>query len=103
MRLMLSVLSRAVIVCLLLSLVSSGCAQTITGTIVGVVADPSGAAITNADITLTNATTGTQRKTTSLANGEFVFNTVDPGRYNVSVSAPGFKTLERTDLNLTAT
>jgi hypothetical protein len=76
---------------LLLVVVTSGYAQTISGTIVGVITDPSGAAIVDADVTLTNANTGTQRKTKSLANGEFVFSTLDPGRYNVSVAAPASK------------
>ncbi|MCX6631646.1 MAG: carboxypeptidase regulatory-like domain-containing protein, partial [Candidatus Solibacter sp.] len=55
-----------------------------------------------ADITLTQTTTGVQRKAQTTASGDFVFNSVAPGVYSVTVEAPGFKKLERTAVNLSA-
>ena len=36
------------------------------------------------------------------ASGEFVFTTLQPGPYSLKVEAQGFKSLEKTDLQLTA-
>jgi hypothetical protein len=76
--------------------------QTITGSIVGTVTDPTGGAVVNADVTLTFNATGFQRKTKSLASGDFAFNAIDPGSYSLSATSAGFKTSERTGINLTA-
>ena len=77
-------------------------AQTITGSIVGTVTDPSSLAIANADVTLTFTSTGFQRRTKSLSSGDFAFNAIDPGTYSITVTSSGFKTSERTAINLTA-
>lgn len=77
-------------------------AQTITGTIVGTVTDPSGAAVVGADVTATQTTTSAQRKTKALADGNFTVSALEPGTYDLSVSAPGFKTVDKTGLVLTA-
>jgi hypothetical protein len=77
-------------------------AQTTTGSIVGTVLDPSGATVVNAEVTLTRVGTGAQRQVKSLASGDFAFNAVVPGEYSIAVVAAGFKKLERTGLNLTA-
>jgi hypothetical protein len=82
--------------------VSTAAAQTTSGAIVGTVADPSGSAVVAADVTLLQTTSGVQRKTQTQANGEFAFNSVDPGAYTLTVESKGFKRMERTSLNLTA-
>lgn len=56
----------------------------------GSVTDPSGAAVPGADITLTAASTGAQRTTTSNANGLYQFLDVPPGDYKLEASAKGF-------------
>jgi hypothetical protein len=76
--------------------------QTITGSIVGTVTDPTGASVVNADVTLTFTATGFQRKTKSLASGDFAFNAIDRGNYSLSATSAGFKTSERAGINLTA-
>lgn len=63
-----------------------------TGTISGVVVDPSGAAIPNAQITATSNTQGTQRQTVSGAAGGFSLSAVPIGQYTLTISAPGFAT-----------
>jgi hypothetical protein len=77
-------------------------AQTVTGVIGGRVLDPSGLAIPSAAVTLTNEATGDARQSKTDASGDFVFTAVLPGRYTVAVEAAGFKTLRKTNLNITA-
>jgi hypothetical protein len=76
--------------------------QAITGSITGSVFDPSSAAVLAATITLTEAETGVERKTSTNDHGDFVFNSVPPGAYTVKIEAAGFKTLEIPAINLIA-
>src|SRR5262245_31633583 len=78
-------------------------AQTTSGTIVGSVRDSSDLAVVNAEIRLTQTTTGATRRSATNERGDFTFTSVAPGGYSVTVSSPGFKTLERKGVNLTAT
>src|SRR5262245_52196780 len=77
--------------------------QTTNGTIVGSVRDTSDLAVVNADIRLTHSTTGVTRRSASNDRGDFTFTNVVPGAYSLSISSPGFKTVERKGINLTAT
>ncbi len=63
-----------------------------TGTIQGTVADPSGAVIPEATVTITEAATHVQRASRSDSGGVYVFPNIDIGTYSVNVSAPGFQT-----------
>lgn len=65
--------------------------QITTGQIAGTVTDTSGAVIPNAKITLTNGATGVSQSTTSGATGAYLFPAVNPGIYNMNVTAPGFQ------------
>ena len=58
--------------------------------------DPSGLAIAGATVTLIGNATTVQRKTETLATGDFAFNTVQPGVFQIKVEAAGFKKFERT-------
>ncbi len=69
-------------------------AQISTGNIYGKVADQQGGALPGATITLTGATIGA-RTTTSGANGEFRFLSLDPATYTLSVAMGGFATTQR--------
>jgi hypothetical protein len=69
-------------------------AQISTGNIYGKVADQQGGALPGATITLTGATIGA-RTTTSAANGEFRFLSLDPATYTLSVAMGGFATTQR--------
>ncbi len=66
-------------------------AQT-AGSISGHVADPTGAVIPGATVTLTNVATDTVRTTVTTSAGDYHFFAVPPGAYNVSVSHSGFQT-----------
>ena len=70
----------------------------ISGDIAGTVTDPSGAAVPNAKVTVTNPTNGEVKTATSGNTGEFRVSLLSPGTYKVSVTAAGFQT---TDQNIT--
>jgi Carboxypeptidase regulatory-like domain len=69
-------------------------------TIVGTVTDPTGAAVANASITITNTETGAARTVPTNGNGEYVAPDLIIGRYNVRAAAAGFKASEQKDLVL---
>jgi outer membrane receptor protein involved in Fe transport len=62
-----------------------------TGSITGVIRDASGATIPNATITLTNKDTGSKQVQTSSGDGQFNFNALNLGNYELSVEAAGFR------------
>jgi outer membrane receptor protein involved in Fe transport len=66
-------------------------AQATTGSLRGTVLDASGAAVAGASISVTNASTGSEVKTTSSGEGTFEVSNLLPGTYNVTVEAPNFK------------
>ena len=61
------------------------------GTMRGQVADPSGAVIPQASLTVISAA-GVSRTGTSDASGQYVISGLAPGQYTVTVEAPGFST-----------
>jgi len=66
-------------------------AQKFTGTISGVVTDPAGAVVPNADVTVTNASTAESRTAKTGAGGEYTIAGLNPGTYDVTIKAPSFK------------
>jgi hypothetical protein len=60
------------------------------GTIEGSVADPSGAAVAGATVTLHNAVTGYRQSTACDAAGTFRFTNIPPNSYHLEVAAHGF-------------
>lgn len=77
-------------------------AQTTSGNISGRVVDQSDAAIPNAEVTLTNQLTSQQLTTTTDKSGNFVFASIQPGTFSVTVRSAGFKQFDKKDLQLTA-
>ena len=65
-------------------------AQGTNGTLTGQVVDPSGAAIPEASITLTNVGTSFPQTVTTDGTGIYVFKLVQPGNYMLTVVARGF-------------
>ena len=89
------------IAAVLLLLPTSRClARTDQGAITGVVQDPTGAVIPNADVTVTNVDTGLVLDTKSNSSGVFVFSPLKIGNYTVSASAAGFQTVSHENLHL---
>jgi hypothetical protein len=63
-----------------------------SGDIKGVVTDASGAVVTNATVTATDAEKGLQRTGTTDKSGEYRISGLAPAGYDVSVAASGFST-----------
>jgi len=70
------------------------------GTIVGTVTDPSGAAVPNVKVTLTNAETGGAHIETTNSSGQYVAPDIHIGHYTVRGEATGFKVAEEKDVVL---
>ena len=66
-------------------------AQTSRGTVTGLVNDQSAAVVATAGIELKNTINGVTRSTQTNGSGLYRFDAVDPGTYEVTVTAPGFK------------
>jgi len=66
-------------------------AQGTTSRITGTVLDPSGAPVPNVSVKLTSEETNLAFETRTADNGAYVFDSVKPGPYAVSVEAQGFK------------
>ncbi len=79
----------------------AGFAQTSRANLSGVIADPSGAQIPNARLTITNTETGAVRTSTSNASGVYSAPSLVPGKYSVKISARGFSTEIVNDVVLT--
>ena len=62
------------------------------GTIEGTVADPSGAAVPKAAVTIHNAITGYRQSATAAADGSFRITNIPPNPYQLEVTAAGFST-----------
>jgi hypothetical protein len=71
-----------------------------TTSVRGTVTDPSAAAIPNATVRLVSGETGIERTTNSGLEGDYVFSQVLPGTYRLIVEAPGFRKLERENVQL---
>jgi hypothetical protein len=79
----------------------SGIASSQTfGEITGDVTDPSGAAVPNAAVTVTNMATNLTRQTTTNSSGLYVFPDLVPGTYEVKVVVSGFDTSVRSKIVL---
>lgn len=66
-------------------------AQTLTGTISGVVIDASGGVVPHAEVKATNEATGQTWTAASGSSGEFQLQNLPAGSYTMEVSAPGFQ------------
>ncbi len=85
-----------------LALTFSAFAQVQNGQFTGAVSDPTGAAIANAKVTVTNLGTNLSVTVTSNANGAYSATQLPVGSYKLTAEAPGFKRLTDTNVTLNA-
>jgi Carboxypeptidase regulatory-like domain/TonB dependent receptor-like, beta-barrel/TonB-dependent Receptor Plug Domain len=90
----------AMVACLLLSCASLWGQVTATASLQGTVQDKTQAVIANGAVTITNKETGATRTTKTSGAGEYKFDPLAIGIYNVKVSASGFSTAEAKDVEV---
>src|SRR5215470_13170653 len=76
--------------------------QTTSASIFGQVKDSQGGVLPGATVTLTSRTQAYSLNTTSDAEGRFAFPIVRPDLYSLKISMQGFKTSERTNVQVNA-
>jgi len=76
-------------------------AQVLYGSIVGTVLDQSDAVVPQATVAITSKDTGVSRETKTDPAGRYALVNVLPGRYQLRVSASGFRTVTREDVTVT--
>jgi hypothetical protein len=86
-----------VVTCLCLLAAASMMAQTTvgTGSIVGTITDPTGAVVSGARITITNAGTGQANVLTTNATGSYNSGALPPGNYRVQVAVKSFSGVDQ--------
>ncbi len=77
-------------------------AQTITGTLLGTVTDPSGNVVVGAAVTVTQEGTGERWSASTNTTGAFTLPSLLPGAYTVTVESPGFQKFEKKNNILSA-
>ncbi len=94
--------SGTLLLCLFVVSLATGVAfgQADQGAITGLVQDPTGAVIPNAQVTLINVNTGLQLQTQTDGSGNYVFSPIKIGTYSVSVTAPGFSKTTQENIQL---
>ncbi len=79
---------------LLLALLPTANAQSVTGQVSGRVTDPTGAVIVGAPVQFTHVLSKQVREFTTDSSGAFVFVSLVPGVYSLRIAQPGFKAYE---------
>src|SRR5260370_554335 len=100
-RLRNSIVSLLVMLALVLSIPHSASAQgSASANLSGTVHDSTGAVVPDANITLRDAQKGTERKSSTNDAGVYVFTSVPPGVYSLSVAKTGFASATQQNLTL---
>src|SRR6202140_5939476 len=85
-----------------LALTFSAFAQVQNGQFEGTVTDPTGAAIANAKVTVSNSAAGLNLSATTNSSGGYTVKEVPPGTYKITVEATGFKTVSNAGVTANA-
>ena len=86
-------LAACLIVLAPLSLARTASAQAVTGTILGTVADTTGAVLPGVSVTVKHTETGLTRTLTTDSNGEYTAPSIPTGTYTVTGEISGFKSV----------
>ncbi|HEU0119827.1 MAG TPA: TonB-dependent receptor [Bryobacteraceae bacterium] len=76
-------------------------AQVLYGSVVGTVEDPTGASVPGATVKLTSTANGAIREIKADEQGRYNIVSVLPGDYSMVVTAPGFRTVNRSGIAVT--
>ncbi len=75
-------------------------AQTGTTSLHGTITDKSGGAIVGAKVTIADTQKNVTRDTATNSSGAYAFNAIPPGKYEITVEAPGFRRFNNPGLEL---
>ena len=75
----------------LLAICASVFGQSDRGTITGTVLDPTGAAVPNARVTVTNVDTAASVTSVTTSAGDYTVPSLTAGAYSITVEAAGFR------------
>ena len=95
-----SLLQRTGLLFFLVLITSSGWGQSLTGTILGTVTDPSGAVVPDVDVRVINTGTNQSRSVTTTNSGTYSLPNLPVGAYRLEASIEGFRTEARTGIIL---
>jgi hypothetical protein len=99
------VFGRGLVVCAMFALAvlvsAPAQAQVAGATLAGIVTDASGAAVSNADVSIKNTATGVVRDVTTDSAGFYSAPNLLPGIYDITAAALGFSTYRQAGLTLT--
>ena len=100
-----AILSRSAVLLLggLILCAATAGAQEFRGTILGRVTDPQGAAIPHVTVIVTNVDTSIGAEGLTQADGGYSVPFLNPGKYRVEVSLPGFKTFVQSGITVGVT
>jgi hypothetical protein len=87
--------------CFCLAGSASGQVQITSGSIQGTVVDEKGGAVADASVEARNLDTGLSRGVMTDSDGRFVFLSLPPGNYTITISKTGFATIAQTGVTLT--
>ncbi|WP_263367291.1 TonB-dependent receptor [Edaphobacter bradus] len=73
----------------------------VRGELKGRISDPSGAAISGAQVTLTQTATGVRQNAATTDAGEYDFTQLNSGTYSIAVDRPSFARLQRNGITVT--
>src|SRR5215831_15969885 len=71
-----------------------------TGTISGLIVDPSGGTVVNATVTVKNSSTGLTRSITTDSQGTYLFPLMPVGSYELIVEMAGFRRFQQTGITV---
>jgi hypothetical protein len=74
--------------------------QAVNATLLGTVTDSSGAAVSNAKVTITETNTGISRTSQTNESGNYIFPDLPPGTYTVTAEQSGFKRASRAGVDV---
>ncbi len=95
--------TRTLMLCLLLSAAMPRLVgQVNTGAVVGTLTDVSGAVMSDVTVTIRNRAMGVSRAVRTGKTGDYSFSLLQPGTYEVTIEAKGFRTFVTENLHLSA-